>query len=202
MNISDTAIPMTWTGPFSWPGYEDKNHLPAIPSGHGVYIWTAEYKDGYILYLAGYTRAGFLKRLKAHTTCYKKGEYNILDIDDMSNGIRNQIWHGWRERPTSSPQRMQEWLSRQDELQPVIERQLTGYRVFLADLQEHQNNTPNVHGRLEGAVMRSLAKQPPPLCDIMDKGMALQFRKKSQDPVLIKNICDHKIHGLPESMTI
>ena len=46
-----------WKGPFAWPGYEKENGLNPIPDVGGVYLWTFEYGDGYLLYLAGMTKS-------------------------------------------------------------------------------------------------------------------------------------------------
>ena len=46
-------IEVVWNGPYSWPGFEDDNKLPAIPEVPGVYLQTFEYQGGYIIYAAG-----------------------------------------------------------------------------------------------------------------------------------------------------
>jgi hypothetical protein len=46
-----------WKGPFSWPNYESQNSLPKIPDIEGVYLWTFQYNDGYVIYTAGITNS-------------------------------------------------------------------------------------------------------------------------------------------------
>lgn len=47
------AEDVLWKGPFSWPKFEQINKLDTIPDVAGVYLFTFEYKDGYILRSAG-----------------------------------------------------------------------------------------------------------------------------------------------------
>ena len=83
-----------WQGPFSCPGYENKNGLDEVPDIEGVYLFTFKYNDGYLIYGAGHTNST-KRRLKTHVRKYKKGEYTVLDVNSAGNGIRQEIWHGW-----------------------------------------------------------------------------------------------------------
>ena len=53
MTNKETEIEVTWSGPYSWPGFESKNNLPSIPEVPGVYLWTFDYQDGYLIYARG-----------------------------------------------------------------------------------------------------------------------------------------------------
>ena len=71
-----------WHGPFGWPGFE--GDLPSIPERPSVYLETVEYQNGYLIYAAGITRHPMPKRFRKHTSEYKHGIYNVLDIDRKS----------------------------------------------------------------------------------------------------------------------
>ena len=45
----------SWLGLYSWPSFEKENELPELPALAGVYLFTIEYADGYLIYAAGIT---------------------------------------------------------------------------------------------------------------------------------------------------
>ena len=85
---------LQWRGPFSWMGFEQANKLEPTPDISGVYLFTFEYKDGYILRSAGVTNS-MKRRFSQHTREYTIGNYTVLDVEYARNGIRKEIWHGW-----------------------------------------------------------------------------------------------------------
>lgn len=70
---------LVWQGPFSWTGYEQTNGLEPIPNIAGVYLFTFEYLDGYILRSVGITKS-MKRRFAQHAREYKKGNYTLLDV--------------------------------------------------------------------------------------------------------------------------
>ncbi len=50
--------------------------------------------------------------------------------------------------------------------------------------------------------MSNLYKQPPPICDIPDRGMSLSARRNSENPIIIKNNRAAVLHGLPTFLEI
>ena len=95
MTYEMITIEATWDGPYSWPTYETENKLPPIPKIPGVYLQTFEYQGGYLIYAAGLTRRPAPRRFREHTHKYMNGEYTVLDIAAVQQGIRKEIWHGW-----------------------------------------------------------------------------------------------------------
>jgi hypothetical protein len=51
------AEDLQWRGPFSWIGFEKNNKLEPTPDVSGVYLFTFEYNDGYILRSVGITNS-------------------------------------------------------------------------------------------------------------------------------------------------
>jgi len=88
-------LSLPWSGPYSWPDYEATNGLPVLPTFPGVYLWTAKYESGYLIYCAGITGRPFRKRFEEHTECYLAGCYTVLDIAALQQGQRCEVWHGW-----------------------------------------------------------------------------------------------------------
>lgn len=188
------SLEMTWMGPYAWPGFEIVDQLQTIPEVSGLYLQTFEYRDGFLVYGAGLTRRSVRTRLKEHTSKYMNGEYTVLDVTEVQQGKRKEIWHGWGH----ARQHRNEYEYRKREIIEAVRRQLEGYRVFIANIGEE----PRILERLEAAIMENLYQQSPPLCDIPDKGMQLSPRWENEEPVIVKSICPEIIHGLPKVFEI
>ncbi|PML07186.1 hypothetical protein BCT86_09920 [Vibrio breoganii] len=185
---------LNWTGPYSWPGYENINGLPPLPEQKGVYLQTFEYNDGYLIYAAGITRRLFKARFKEHSRAYLNGEYNVLDIPSVQSGIRNEHWHGWEYARTHRD----EYESRRSDLTPLIQHQLASFRIFIVNLGDESR----VHERIESAVMKTLYKQLPPISTIPDQGMFLSAKRDSEAKIIVENFCDETLWGLPDLLSI
>lgn len=193
--ISDQrTIEISWNGPFSWPKFEHENSLPPIPSHSGVYLWTVEYNNGYLIYAAGLTRRTFPTRLREHTRKYLKGDYTVLDIDAMQQGVRREIWHGWG----WTPAKQAKFEERKLVICEAVFRQLAGFRIFVTDL----GTQPRILERLEASIMGTLYKQPSPFCNIPDKGMFLAPRWDSESPIVVNNKSVVMLFGLPSRIEI
>lgn len=192
--ITDTGIDIVWTGPYSWPGYEDECALPPIPEQPGVYLQTVEYQDGYLIYCAGITRRAVPTRFHEHTRKYLAADYNVLDIEAMRQGIRKEIWKGWG----WSPVKRTEFETRKTEIINAVGRQLAGFRVFVAKVGCERR----ILERIEGSVMNHLYRQPQPFCDIPDKGMMLAPRWPNEVALVGRNTCASLLHCLPQYLEI
>ena len=191
----ETTIEVTWDGPYGWPAFESKNSLPPIPKTSGVYLQTFNYQGGYLIYSAGLTRRPVPTRFREHTRHYMNGEYNVLDIAAAQQGIRKEIWHGWGH----AREHQAEFEERKSIILDAVREQLTGFCIFVADM----GGAPRILERLEASIMNNLwYKQPPPICDIPDRGMQLSARWNSENPIIIKNNCAAILHGLPTFLEI
>lgn len=187
-------IEAMWTGPYSWKGFELENNLPSLPEQPGVYLQTFEYNDGYIIYCAGLTQRTIRIRMSEHNRKYKRGEYNVLDINALTQGVRKEIWHGWG----WTPAKRLEFEERKDLILDSVQKQLKNFRIFVTDI----GTGTRILERLEAAIMNNLYKQPPPFCDIPDKGMHLSPCRSSEVSLTVRNSCDSLIYGLPNQLEI
>ena len=178
-----------WTGPFAWPTFESETNLPSIPKHSGVYLMAVEYLNGYLIYAAGITRRPIPSRFREHTLKYMSGDYTVLDIAAMKQGIRKEIWHGWG----WSPEKRAEYKRRKLMILDAARKQLAGFRIFVADI----GTQPRILERLEASIMNKLYEQQPPLCDIPDKGMMLAPRWESEAVRIVQNQCLAELYGLP-----
>ena len=187
-------IEAKWLGPFSWPSYEDQSGLPSLPDLTGLYLQTFEYKDGYLVYAAGLTRRKVITRFKEHTRNYKRGEYTVFDMDEINRGVRKEFYQGW----TYARDNPEIFENDKDNILRAVDKQLASFRVFVAEI----SSEPRVLERLESGIMEQLYREPPPICDIPDKGMFLAAKKEGEEEITIKNISPTLLHGLPELLDI
>lgn len=193
MEVID-SMEVRWGGPYAWPTFEAEADLPAIPVHPGIYLWTSEYVDDYIIYAAGITRRSIPVRLQEHTAKYMAGEYTILNMAAMSRGIRDEIWHGWG----WTPEKRRDYEQRKCDLVAAARRQLASFRVFVADV----GTAPRILERIEAAIMNTLYRQPSPCCDIPDRGMMLAPRWNSEEPIMVQMKSDVNFFGLPLEIEI
>lgn len=182
-----------WEGPFSWPKFEDLNGLPKIPEKPSIYLWTLDYHDGYIIYSAGITKSPKL-RFQAHTTAYRKGYYNTLNLAQARLGIRDIIWR-WTAPNKWTPERKLDFQKRN--IMGEIDDLLGGFRVFTATMEN-----PRIRARIEASVILNLYRAPEPFCALPDRGMHLEPKWKNEKSILVKNVCLARLHGLPDDMLI
>jgi hypothetical protein len=185
------TIELRWNGPYGWPKYEGP--LPSAPTHAGVYLFTFEYEDGYLVYAAGITRRGIRRRLHEHTRKYLAGEYNILQVEAAQSGRREEVWHGWG----WTDAKRREFEVRMDELERAAREQLRSFRVFVTDI-----NGDRVLERVEAAVMNTLASACEPYCNIPDEGMHLEQRRDDEQVLLAVNRCDKLLYALPDTFEI
>lgn len=194
MEEDESTVAIEWSGPYSWPGYESENNLPSTPRHTGIYLMTAQYRNGYVLYAAGLSRRPIPTRFREHTRKYMSGDYTVLDIAALQHGIRKEIWHGWG----WTEEKRRQFENRKEAILEAARKQLIGFRIFVAQVP----NRPRLLERFEASIMDHLYRQPTPLCDVPDKGMMLAPRWESEKPVTVRNRCAVKLHGLPATQRI
>jgi hypothetical protein len=194
MNHDITTIDVKWDGPYSWPRFEVENSLNPIPDIGGVYLQTFKYQGGYLIYSAGLTRRSVPARFKEHTRQYMNGEYHVLDVVAAQQGLRKEVWRGWR----YASKHRDEFEEHKSIILDAVRKQLVGFCIFIADVGKE----PRLLERLEASIMNNLYQQPSPICDIPDKGMQLSPRWKSENQIIVNNSCEAIIHGLPASLKI
>jgi hypothetical protein len=193
-NRYESIIECTWTGPYGWPKFEIESNLSPIPRQPGVYLQTVEYQSGYLIYAAGLTRRSMPKRFREHTYKYMSGDYNVLDIDAMQQGVRKEIWHGWG----WSTEKREEFEKQKSIIHKAVHKQLMGFRIFVTNV----GTKPRILERIEASTMNTLYQQPSPFCDIPDRGMMLAPRWNTESPILVKNKCAVMLYGLPPFLDI
>jgi hypothetical protein len=183
---------VVWQGPFSWPGFDQINNLTPIPDIAGVYLFTFEYKDGYILRGAGHTNS-MKRRFSQHKREYMTGRYTVLDVKSANRGERKEIWHGWGYAKTHQD----EFLHHKDYILQSVEKELASYNLFITEVADKRKRE-----RIEFAIMQSAYLSKEAWSDLVDGQMALRGRANYEIPTEARNICHYKIYGIPEMFEI
>lgn len=204
MNSTETetanVIELRWEGPFRWPGLRcegdatrlDGLNAAAVAATCGVYLWTVEHSEGFLIYAAGVTCRPFSKRFMEHTRNYRTGIYTIFDVASMKEGIRNKVWPGfWFKK--RSPEMLQEYERRAAEIGVATNKLLSNYRIFVASAAPIRR----LLQRIEASIMNNLYAAPGAACVIPDRGMALAPRWENERPVLVRSTAPVMLHGLP-----
>jgi hypothetical protein len=198
--ISKEEIKVIWQGPYAWPKFESDSitSFDLVPGDAcGIYLWTIEYCDGYLIYAAGITRRPFQKRFNEHTRAYLSGIYTVFDVGMLQQGIRTELWHGfWMKK--RSPEKQKEYESRSYEIIDCARKQLSTFRIFLARIDP----APRILERLEASIMNALYETVGPISEIPDRGMMLAPRWENERPIIARNITSAKLYGLPKCLTI
>lgn len=187
-----TTEELNWEGPFSWNGYGKCDHLDDVHDIAGVYLFTFEYQDGYILRSVGVSNS-IKKRISQHTREYKKGNYTILNVESAKEGIRKEIWHGW----SYAKKNIDQFNLHKDDMLLAVDKELAAYRLFTASVSDKRKRE-----RIEFSIMHHVYGSKEPWSDLVDGGMYLIGRSNYDIPVIINNKCMHKIYGLAESLEV
>ncbi|RMF67573.1 MAG: hypothetical protein D6742_07235 [Cyanobacteria bacterium J069] len=185
---------VAFTGPYSWPKFEAESNLPPVPPHPGLYLFAFEYRDGYLIYSAGITRRTIATRIREHTRKYISGDYHILNVSALKEGIREVIWQGWG----WTPEKRATFEERQLEILDSARNQLLHTRLFAAEVDPG----PRILERLEASIMNTLYQHSSPVCDIPDRGMMLSPRWSSEQPIIVRMKTDVLFHGLPNLLEI
>ncbi len=183
---------LNWQGPFSMPGFENKNNLAPAPDIGGVYLFTFKFRDGFILYGAGITKST-RSRLLTHKREYIKGNYTILDVSSAKSGLRKEIWHGWQYAKTHQD----EFIKNKATILKAADEHLSAFRIFLGQVPDNR-----MRERIESAIMQDIYNSTDPLSELSDRGMFLKTRHNSEMPISLHNISKDKIYLLPDNLEI
>ena len=184
---------LDWQGPFTYARSDSNSFLGSSAANKpGVYLWTFEYRDGYLIYIPGYTMTSFTSRLSAYRNLFRAGKYTILDGLSAQRGTRNEIWHGlnWDKRPG----RKEEFLSNRVYYEGAADKMMGTMRIFLAPLPPEGR----VPARAEAAIINILYSSVGPVHDLPDTNMQRSPRRPTETPFMGHSNAHVILHGLPE----
>ncbi len=124
------TIRLEWHGSYALRGSDEMLFKNAeVTNKPGIYLFTVKYRNGYLIYMAGYTSRPFKTRLREHIREYQKGTYHIFSPKAFRNGKRTpRVWRGlWTRKSSNTAGRKKEFQSRKKTLEPIIEELLEAF---------------------------------------------------------------------------
>jgi len=193
MQQADIAI--DFHGPFKIGGNNGSILFSNQVSRHsGIYLFTVQYNDGYLVYYVGETGKSFFERIKEHAIHYFGGNYRVYDPKAFKNAQKTLIWQGMWQRDTKD--RMPIYIDKCHALVPIIRDFLKLLDIFVAPFEAETR----LRRRIEGAFARHLRQQPPPIGNFQDDDIRYIQRKRDETPIHVRISCSHKLHGMPSTL--
>lgn len=131
------------------------------------------------------------RRLSQHRHEYMTGNYTLLDVESAKKGVRKELWHGWQ----YAKEHQNIFLENKDVILEMAESELSAYRIFISEVSDRRKRE-----RIEAAILINSYSLREPWVDLIDGGMSFRSRYNYEVPVEVKNVCTHKIYGLPVSL--
>jgi hypothetical protein len=87
------AVSLEFSGLFSWLSSDLATSIfeAAAARTAGIYLWTIEIQDGYLIYYVGETGAEFRQRLRQHLCEQLAGMYHIYDPQRFAVGQKHAL---------------------------------------------------------------------------------------------------------------
>ena len=117
----------------------------------------------------------------------------MLDVESAKNGVRKELWHGWQ----YAKEHQNIYLENKDMILELANKELIAYRLFISKVTDRRKRE-----RIEAAILISNYSSKESWADLMDGGMSFRSRYSYEIPIQAKNICSHKLYGLPVSMEV
>ncbi|MHC4091868.1 MAG: hypothetical protein ACYSVY_16645 [Planctomycetota bacterium] len=182
-------------GPFGWLTGLDLPCVFDAPEidGAGVYLWTVSFGTGELVYYVGESGL-FTRRFREHLFAHLGGVYRIYDTNSLRSGRIERVWPGmWQKDGERSAG---EFLSRRNELLPMVERQLRLMRLWLIP-----TDLPERHRKLvEAAIARTLREHPPPVGTFQEDDIRYARRTSDESPFRFSIEGYARFLGLPDML--
>ena len=182
-----------FVGPFSWLGEVDAPSLfeDAIGKKSGIYLWTIEVENGFLVYYVGQTGRTFSQRMKEHFREHLAGFYHLNDPDEFKKGKKVSIWPGLYDVDTKIS--LSALGKKHSELSNNIYHLSQQYRFFFASIKAEIR----VIERIESAIASYLYKQGGDVGDFQEKGIRYRPRWSSEAPMRVSIVTNKKLLGFP-----
>jgi hypothetical protein len=157
----------------------------------GIYLWAVKVNDNYRVTYVGETGTSFYQRTKEHIIQTLGGNYRVCDVAEMQQGIQKVLWNGlWR---IGTRDKLPEFLSRYEELAPLIKAYLKAQVIFVAVTEcDH-----SLRKRIEGAIAFSLRSNNI-ASSLFPSDIRYQKRKSGEAPISVALRSKSEIEGLPD----
>jgi hypothetical protein len=186
-----------WLGPFNWIGPRGQSFFVQPESSMaGVYLWTIQYNNSYLVYYVGETARCFRERIREHTKQYLSGAYNLYDPVEFARGDKRSIWKGMF--CDKDGLKIEEFFNRYFELSPQVYSFLKLIRLIVAPV----NDEKRFLERLEGAISMRIKSAPGIVGQFQDDGVRYRPRRSDEEPILVKMKLSVSVMGLEQEILV
>lgn len=185
-----------FVGPFSWLGETNAPSLfdEDISKKSGIYLWTIETQEGFLVYYVGETGRTFSERMKEHLMGHLAGFYHLNDPDEFQKGKRVPLWPGIFD--IENKVSLSTLGKKHSELSDLIYQLSQQYRFFFASTKIEKRLVE----RIESAIAIHLYNQKGVVGDFQEKGIRYRPRWTRETPVKVSFTTTKKIIGFPTEL--
>jgi len=189
--LNNDHIHLQFSGPFILCGENGALLFKeAISQRAGIYLWSVNIDDGFLVDYVGETGQSFSQRMKDHMIQCLGGNYRIWEPLLFSRGKKELIWNGlWKKEVRDC---IPDFVDNYIELAPKIKEYLELIRVFVTPFE----TTTRIRRRIEGAIALSIREQPSPVGTFIESDIRYNRRGVDEEPIEVSISCNHKILGL------
>jgi len=200
-------IPLKAMGPFNWRSLFSESEAEKF----GVYLWTVQYKEKYLVHYVGETGVSFVKRFIDHTRNQLNGINCIYEPKKLAAGERDKLWEGWWKgrEGFKKPTRVVEFLEKFTKLSKAAYDSIDKFQIFLLPFDPKFKTDERVRKRVETIIAEALFYRPGITRDFQDEYLfsdsnrqsyAKFERKSTEDPIKVIFENSDKIFGLQQEL--
>lgn len=192
----DTVVSLEFLGPFKLCGNKAKLLFDQdIAWLAGIYLWTVQFRDGFLINYIGETGVSFSRRMKDHMIQCIGGNYRICDAEQLLEGKKRILWNGvWRKGTRDLlPMFVDEMYVK---LAPQIRDYLRVLDVFVAPIETDKRT----RRRIEGSIAFSLREKAEPIGTFVSEDVRYLGRKQNEMPIQVSITSSAKLFGLDHQL--
>lgn len=192
-------VTVEFHGPLAWIRTAGAEFIfeAEIARSAGVYLWTVETAEGYLIWYVGETGASFRHRMRDHFREQLSGMYMVYDPDAFARGEKRLVWQGMYRR--GEERRVPEFLEALPDIWPAVVDLAKALRFFVAPLDCDRR----LRKRIEAAIAAYLYAQPGAVGAAQDRGIRYEApRWPNEEPLELTILSSSPLRGLPNALLI
>lgn len=191
------VIDLKLFGPYKLLGNNNSFFDNDISKKNGIYLWTINYENGYLVHYIGETSRSFRIRMQEHIINILGGFYGVWDPEMLKQGKLQFVWKGlWRK---DSKENINDYIDKYENFAPIFKKYLQLQSIFLAPLSVDKY----LRRLIEGHIAKKIMEAPPPINNLLptDNRYGYLYRKNNET-LIVKLKCNENILGLPREIII
>jgi hypothetical protein len=187
------TVRLECSGPYSWRSLDPAISIfeAAASRAAGIYLWTVDTQDGYVIYDVGETGAEFRQRLRQHLCEQLAGMYHIYDTELFAVGQKHALWQGMYGNDREAG--LAEFVECLPTSAPALANFVRLIRFHLAPLTCHTS----LRRRIEAALAMHRYRQPGLVGPFQEVGIRYVPRCAGEEPIDVRCQSSAVLLGLP-----